>query len=225
MRLVHLEIEIEFAKEISDYSLQQKVYMAITGKKPKEDKQKAEQNVRIRFLRDKLAVRWDTKSFGAILEKAPNVNNFAEIVIPLLDRIHAIAPIGKLSSRNFTTYWLLPAPTYEFPALEQKYRETMIVPTALSRSATDSSIVLDINIKDGMLHHQSGAMGIEQLLDDYLLFKLEDVPKVFLFLWTGIEERKMIQYSSKEVQNYILRSFDHCKSHSDIFERIWREVL
>lgn len=225
MRLVHLEMRIDFAEQVYEYSLEQKIYKAITGRMPKEAEERPEQKVVLRFAKNKLAVHWDTESFGAILEQVQNVDNFIEIVIPLLNRINAVAPIGKLSHKILITHWLLPTPNYDFSALEQKYKETMIAQKPICEGTSDSSVILDISTSDGILHHQSGAMKIKQLVDEYLLFKLDNISKVFLFLWASIEEEKVVKYSSEEIQNYLLRSFNHCKSHSEAFERIWEEVL
>ena len=224
MRLVHLEIRVDFAEEIEEYSLEQKVYKAITGKMPRELEQKTKQPVLIRSPKRKQTVEWDTESCGVVLEEVPDINNFLKLVILLLDNINAVAPIGKLSRRNLITHWLLPAPNYDFKALEQKYRETIMVPKPFCQGTVDSSIILDISVRDGILHHQSGAMWPQQL-DDYLYFKAADIPKAFLFLWASIEEKKMVNYSSEEMQNYLLMSFNHCKSHSEAFERIWEGIL
>lgn len=225
MRLVSLQLEIEFAEEIREYSLEQKVHKAITDEMPEEAERQTQQRVGIRFTKNKLAVRWDTRSIVVNLEQVSNIDNFIEIVISLLDRINEVAPIGKLSRRNFITNWLLPAPNYNFSALECKYRETMIVQKPICEDTIDSSALLDISISDGILHHQSGAMKIKQLSDHYLVFKPDDVPAVFLFLWASIEEKKVVKYSGEEIRNYMIKSFNHCKSHSEAFERFWEEIL
>lgn len=225
MRLVHLETIIDFAGEIWEYSLKQKVYKAITGRMPRETEKRLDQDVFVRSPKKKLAVRWNTESFSAMLEQVSSVDYFSETIILLLDRINAVAPIDKLKCRTLVTYWLLPAPNYNFSALERKYRETMIVQKPICQDTIDSGVILDINISDGILHHQSGAMDIRQLSDDYVLFKLDGVPKVFLFLWASIQDEKVVKYSKDEMQNYLLRSFNHCKSHSEAFEQIWEGVL
>lgn len=225
MLLVQLRIEVDFAKKVSEYSLAQKVHKEITGKTPKEVEPLGEEKTVIRSPKRKLAVRWNNESFGVVLEQAPKIDDFVKKVINLADRINTVAPIGKMSRRQFITHWLLPAPNYDFTALERKYRETMIVQKSLYQGVVDSGVILDASIGDDMLHHQSGPMDIPQLLNDYLFFKSNDVPKFFLFLWASIIEQKMIQYSSEEMQNYLVRSFSQCKSHSDSFERIWEGIL
>lgn len=225
MRLVHLEIRVGFAEEIQEHSLEQKVHKAITGKIPRELEQKTKQPVLIQSPKRKQAVKWDTESCDIVLEEVPDINNFLKMVILLLDNINAVAPIDKLSRRNLTTYWILPAPNYDSPSLEQKYREIMLAQNEISSLAADSSAIFDIRIGELTLHHQSGPMWPQQLLDDYLHFKAADIPKAFLFLWASIEEKKVVKYSSEEIQNYLLRSFNHCKSHSEAFDRIWEGIL
>lgn len=225
MRLIHLEIRLDFAEEIHEYSLEQKVYKAITGKMPTEAEQKPKQPVLISSPKRKQSISWDTESSEVILEQVPNINNFVEIAVGLLSKIDAVAPIGKLSRRTFVTYWLLPALGYDFSMLEQKYRGSMISQKPICQGTIDSSVLLDINISGSRLHHQSGPMKIKQLFDDYLLFKLDDIPEVFLFLWASIEEEKVVEYSNEEMQGYLLKSFNHCKSHSEAFEQIWEGIL
>lgn len=225
MRLLGIELSFDFVEEIREYTLTQQVHKAITGRMPEESIQQVREEVLVRSPKRKLAVKWDSQSFGVGLEEVTNIDNFAEVIIPLLNRINEVAPIDQLTRRMIMTEWLLPTPNYDFAALEQKYRKTMMAPQPIQDSAFDSSIILDIKVKDWILHHQSGAMGIKQLLLDYLAFKPDNVPKVFLFLLASIAETKVVQYSSEEMRSFLVKSFALCKSHSDAFEKIWEAVL
>ncbi len=224
MRPLSIELRFDFAEKFREYSLSQKVRGAITGKAPEESKQQVEEEVLVRSLKRKLAVRWNGQSLGVVLEEIRNIDNFIEITIPLLNKINEVAPINNLTRRTVVE-WLLPTPKYDFAALEKKYREIMIGRQFVQNGTFDSSVVLDIKVNNWTLHHQSGAMGLKQLLDHYLVFKQEDLPKVFLFLIVGITDEKVIQYSSEEMHDFLTKAFKLCKSHSDAFEQMWEAIL
>ena len=226
MRLLSFEIEIEFAEEIQVPSLSQRVHQAITGRTPtKKYEETTVPDVHIRATKRKMIIDWDTSACTITLEHISSPQHCIDTILSLLKNIDTVAPINRLSSRTVTTYWLLPTPNYDFPSLERKYRETMMAQQTIQDGTFDSSVILDIKANKRILHHQSGAMGIKQLLDDFLIFKPDDVPKVFLFLLTSIVERKVIQYSSEEMYSFLANAFDLCKSHGDAFEQIWEERL
>jgi len=143
----------------------------------------------------------------------------------LLEKIVKIAPIGEISNRMFITHWILPAPNYDFASLERKYRETMIVENDISSVAYDSSVILDIGSDKRTLHHQSGAMAPPQLHQTYLRFKLDNVPKTFVFLEAAIWDKDVIQYSMKEMHSFMEKSLDDCVSHSKLFHQFWEGRL
>lgn len=225
MRLLSFEIEIEFAEEIRVPSLSQRVHRAITGKTPPQYQKPSEPGVNIRSIKRKLVVLWTTNSCSIQVEHFTSPGDCIHTIVTLLNTINAVVPINQFRKRLATTQWLLPAPSYKIAALEQKYRETMISRQFVQHSIFDSSVILDIKTNDWTLHHQSGAMGIKQLLDDYLFFKPENVPNTFLFLLASIIDEKMVQYSSEEIHDYLTKSFDLCSSHSNRFERIWEGIL
>lgn len=206
-------------------SLSQRVHQAITGRVPAKYEETTEPGVHIRATKRKMVIDWDTSSCTITLEHITRPDDCIRTLVSLLNTINTLAPIEQFRRRIFTTQWLLPTPRYDFVALEQKYRETMTSQQFVQDGTFDSSVILDIKVKDWILHHQSGAMGIKQLLDDYLVFKPDNVPNAFLFLLAGIMERKVVQYSSEEMHDFLANSFDLCKSHSNAFEQIWEDIL
>ena len=144
----------------------------------------------------------------------------------LLETINNIAPIGDLSERaSLVTFWLLPTKILDFKSLELKYRETIMTKQSLWNKTFDSSVILDVRVGNYILHHQSGAMKKSQLQDEYIEFKLRDIPNVFIFLMASISSKKMVTYKSNEINNFLKDSFEHCSQHSKLFENIWRELL
>lgn len=225
MRLVQLGIRLDFAEERRIYTVGQKVVEAITGEVPVEPDLPHTQGVKLRSSKRKLAIAWNPLRCVIASEDVSNLDTCIETILTTLEQISSAASIYKLSEKRVITYWILPAPSYDFPSLEQKYREIMIAQNEISSLASDSSAVFDIKMGKWTLHHQSGAMRPQQLLEDYLQFKPDDIPKAFLFLEASIVDKKVVEYSSKDIHNYSVVSLDYCKSHSDVFNRIWEGVL
>lgn len=226
MRLVQFGIRLDLAEERRIYTLGQKVVAAITGKIPTErEPEHATQGVKVRSSKRKLSIMWNPFWFSIALEDVPDLNKAAETILTTVDQISTVVPIYKLSKRQVSTYWILPAPNYDFPSLERRYREKMLAPNEISNSAADSSAVFDIRIGELTLHHQSGPMWPQQLLDDYLQFEADDIPEAFLFLEASIVEQKVVEYSREETLKHLAQAFEHCRFHSDAFQRIWKEIL
>lgn len=226
MRLVQFGIRLDFAEEGRIYTLGQKVYRAITGEVPSKPELGYTEGFKLRASKRKLAIIWNPHWCVVASEDVSNPDKCIETILTTLEQISSAAPIRKLNERRVITYWILPAPNYDFPSLEQKYRERMIAQNEISSLAYDSSAVFDIRIGEWILHHQSGAMDPQQLLgSDYLQFKADDIPKTLLFLDTSIVDKKVVEYSSKDIRNYLVASLDHCKFHSDAFHRIWEGIL
>ena len=226
MRLVQLGIRLNFAEEGRIYTLGQKVYTAITGEFPSKPAPEYTEGFKLRVSKRKLAIIWNPRRCIVASEDVSNLDKCIETILTALEQITSAAPIYKLNERHVVTYWILPAPNYDFPSLEQKYRAIMIAQNEVTGIAYDSSTVLDIRIGDWILHHQSGAMGPQQLLEgNYLQFKVDDIPKAFLFLEASIMEKKVLEYSSEDTRDYLARSLDYCKSHSDAFYQIWEGIL
>lgn len=225
LRLVQFGIRLDFAEEGRIYSIGQKVSEAITGEIPSKHEPKYEENFRLRSSKRKVAIAWNPLWCAVTSEDVSNLDKCIEIILTTLEQIRAAAPIYKLNERRVTTYWILPAPNYDFPSLERRYREKMLAQNEISSLAADSSAVFDIRIGELTLHHQSGAMLPQQLSSDYLQFKLDDMPEAFLFLEASIADKKVVEYSSEDIRNDLVASLDYCKSHSDAFHRIWEGIL
>lgn len=225
MRLLRAELYVEFTDEIKTPSLSQRVHQAITNRAPSGYEEIAEPGVHIRARKRKMVVDWDTSCCSVIVEQIADASESIDTIISVLDKVNAVAPMNRMQNKMVITNWLLPALNYDFLSLEQKYREIMMVNQPIQEGAYDSSVILDIKARRWTLHHQSGAMRTKQLLTDFIEFKPADLPKVFLFLLASIEEQKVLQYSREEMHQFLITSFELCKSHSDIFERIWEGIL
>lgn len=225
MRLVQFGIRLDFAEERRIYTVGQKVHGVITGKIPIEPEPPYVPGTLIRVSKKKLAIVWEPEGCLVALEDVSNLDKCIKTILTTLEQISSAAPIYKLNKRRVSTYWILPTPNYDFPSLERKYREIMVVQNEISSLAYDSSVIFEIRMGNWTLHHQSGAMWPQQLLETYLQFKLDDIPKAFLFLEASIIEEKVLHYSSEEMKYHLLKSFDYCKSHSSGFRRIWEGIL
>jgi len=88
-----------------------------------------------------------------------------------------------------------------------------------------SSVVVDLAVGKGVLHHQSCPMGPEQLFRGFQSFEREDIPQTFLFLYASFLDPRVIQVTDGKVQAFLERAFDQCKRHSNSFGRMWKECL
>jgi hypothetical protein len=222
--LIHSEIQLEFSEKFRAQSTSQQLYKALTGR-TQETGEQNEQAVVFRSVKKRQSVGWDTDSCAVIIESATNDEESIHKMIALLEKINQTAPIGKLSKTQFISYWILKSEEQSFKALEEKYRENFILPHPLWKNVYDSSVITDMKIdKNLILHHQSGAMESTQLRKDYAEFKVDGLPRVFLFLWTAIETNKIKDYSAASVSSFLSNAFRHCKLHAALFEEAWRQI-
>jgi hypothetical protein len=224
LRLIHLELALEFTEEFSSHSISQQLHKALTGK-TSSDKEPIEPGVELRSQKKRQLVTWDTSTCRVVTE---SISSYDECIIQmaaLIETINKVAPIGKLSKKEFISYWILPAENYSFKSLEQKYRENFIIQKPIWNNIFDSSVIIDMRIKDSVLHHQSGAMRIGQLRNEFSDFNLLSVPKVFLFLWAAIENNKVTEYSGTDIKQFLTESLYKCTRHSEQFEEMCGGIL
>lgn len=183
------------------------------------------EGVNIRVDKEKMTVAWNPIGCRITMENISDRDHCLKMILSGLQTIDSAAPIGKVSANRFFTHWILPAPQYDFASLERKYREIMIVPSDITQDTYDSTVILDIKADDLTLHHQSGAMEPKQLHKVYLKYKLDNVPKVFLFLEASIQEDKVVQYAGEDMQSFLTRSLEICTSHSEVFNKFWEGLL
>lgn len=184
-----------------------------------------ERGARLEVSKDKVSVIWQPTFCRIRIENVSNLKYCIDRIMSFLGEIDKVAPIGEVSSRIFITYWILPAPNYNFASLERKYRDTMIVENDISNVAYDSSVILDISADGRTLHHQSGAMAPPQLQQTHLAFKLDNLPKAFIFLEASILDNNVIQYLREEMHSFMESSLSDCISHSKLFGEFWEGRL
>jgi len=221
---VQFGLLLRFATEIHAYSHSQRILETL-GVKVTKTETLPERGVRLRVEQDKVAVVWQPNLCHITIENVSNPKHCIDVIMELLKGIVEIAPIDKTSRRMFNTFWILPAPNYNFASLERKYRDMMIVENEISSVAYDSSVILDISSGKWTLHHQSGPMAPPQLHQTYLRFKLDKVPKTFVFLEATMLDNDLIQFSLEETHNFMEKSLDDCVSHSELFHQFWEGRL
>lgn len=177
--------------------------------------------------REKFAINWEYGSLGLLKEDVRNVQDCINKFLETIKRINAIAPIQKLSARELRVDWMLPVDKkYSFRQLHTRYVTTFIRNRELLRKAVDSSVLLDINCEQGILHHESGPMKISQLKEDFRAFDTRrDHPKLFMFLQTEVENKQRVEYSEEDTIEFMRESFSICKSHARRFEKIMEAML
>ena len=221
LHLIHLEIGLDFAEEFRSYSISQQLHKALTGKLS-DAEELVEPGVIFRSPKKRQLVGWGTDSCRVVMESVTNPDECFGKMVALLETINKVAPIGRLSKRELVTHWILPTEGHDFKSLELKYRGVFIAQQPIWENVFDSSVIMDIKVRDLILHHQSGAMGTRQLKQDYAVFRLESIPRVFLFLWVTAESDKVVEYSGQDINRFLTTSFEHCKHHGELFEENWR---
>ncbi len=224
MQPVQFGLRLQFLEKIRRYSLSYEIFTTL-GKKLPEPEPNIERGVRLRLNEDKVSVTWDPTHCLITSENVLDKKHCIDRIISVVETINMVAMIEKLSSRRLQTCWILPTLQYDFVSLERKYRETMVTQNDVSNAAYDSSTIFDIRGDKWTLHHQSGAMEPRQLQQDYLHFKLDNVPKTLIFLEASIVDNNMIQYSREEMHSFMERSLENCISHMEEFNRIWEGHL
>ena len=223
MQLVHFSIELEFDKSTRLHTPAQKVFTALGGKtlktKPREP------GTNIRNEKQKNLINWQYEKCGIGLEKTEDPIECMRIMTQLMETIDNVAPIGKLQSTKIVTGWILPAPRHDFASLNELYMHTSISPKEFMQGTYDSSVILDSEIDDFIFHHQSGPMTQKQLLEEYLIYKRDNLPKVLIFLYTSATYTKVINYNKKEMHSVIENAFGLCERHSNSFSKIWEGYL
>ncbi len=227
MKPVRFALRLQFAEAIRTRSLSYQIFTAISGEVPKQEPALiTERGVQIRVEKDKATVLWLPTRCQIALEKLPDIpdvsgkKHYIDKTISVMETINEVAEIGKLSNRKLLTYWILPTPQYDFVSLQQKYSEMMITRNDISNTAYDASAILDIKKGQWILHHQSGAMEPQQLHEEYLNFKLDNVSKTFIFLEASLFDNNVLQYSKEELRSFMEGALEICISHMGEFDRI-----
>ena len=223
MKPIQFVLLLRFAEQKRTNALSSQVLEVLGGKIP-EKRQGTNvpmEGMELKVTAKKATINWDTNSCLVRSEELSNEERTIETILSFVDRINKVAPIEKIATRNFTVNWILPAPKHDFTSLEKLYRATMIAKNEISDLASDSSTVIDIKVDKRIIHLQSGAMETQQLIQNSLLLKMEEMERNFIFLETSVREKNMIQYSMRNTSKFIKVSLECAKSYSKSFEKIW----
>ena len=72
MRLIHLQIELDFAEEFHSYSISKQMYKELTGRLPRAVEESPEPGIILRSPKRKQLVSWDTNSCRIAMESVTN---------------------------------------------------------------------------------------------------------------------------------------------------------
>jgi len=218
---IRFETELEFSEETVPDTPAGSVFKALTGKKfPKKGKP-GEPGVRMRDEKEKTLVLWQYNYCSVLLEDEKDKNRCINRTIDILGKIDNSSKIGMLKSSSLITYWILPVKGVDFKELELKFRESFYKEAEIFNNCVDSSVFIDIEQENSIMHHQSGAMGIEQLTNDYRAFKFTGYEeKLFIFLLARMLNTSVIKYSKEGMRNFLSWSFEKSYNHAEIFGRI-----
>lgn len=226
MNLSYFEIHLGFSKKHKVATPASAIFRALTGKQEPSGDKPIEPGVRIRDEQQKQLIFWHYNSCTVLYEDRQDYDFCINGTVNLLDRIDKIAPIRELELMRFRADWILPVVNYDFKSLEQKYREHFIKQHAIFDNCYDSSVVIYMKRNKWTLHHQSGAMNIDQLQRDYRVFPMEKTKdKLFLFLSNKVESTETIIYSNKQMKGFLDEAFKMCKNHSELFQSMMEGIL
>lgn len=224
MQLVQLRLVIEFdERDTSLHTPARKVFQAFGGKVSKT--RPTEPGAHILSESDKAEITWDYDHCSIALEQIERYAESLKLIMNYLSIIDSVVPIGKLKVAELGTRWILPTTKYDFASLNRLYMQTILSQKDYMRDTFDTGVILDMRADDWIIHHESGPMNSKQLQEDYLHFKRENLPQVFMSLLVSVKSTNLLQYSVEQMDNLLARGFDCCSQHSDSFHNVWRDYL
>lgn len=222
--LSHFETHIHFSEKVNTPALS--VFRTLTGKTLPKAGRPHEPGIRIRNAQQKCLVLWNYDSCEVVYEDILDHNSCIKNTVELLDKINNIVPMPEVDLKRLEIHWIIPVAKYDFKSLEQKYREYFFKQYPIFDNCVDSSAIIDMRHNNSFLHHQSGAMNIAQLQDEFRAFPLpKSEHKLFLFLMTTVESSENVKYSNKRMKEFLDNSFEMCKNHSALFQSMMEEIL
>lgn len=225
MKLVHVDVIVIFARRKREEPAPVRVFKALGGRGRQPPPEKGE--VTISTIQDRTNIYWTREGCGILCEKVSSLDDCTDKIMGFLARVNKAVPIRQMAGIQFDTNWIIEANDYDFSELEKRYRKAMLItPTAVDGTIIDSSALFDIQLDpDSILHHQSGAMRLQQLEEDILFFDPEELPRTFLFLEAQVERREPMRYSDKGMRTVLSVYKAYCESHAAKIEKIWRKAI
>lgn len=221
MNLIRFETIIDIEERTRAVTPAYAIYKQLGGREMPKERLPREPGVNIRRGNEKYAVRWHYDSCSVLHEDNTDHKFCIKHTIEILEKINEVAPIGELSRLTLVLNWILPVQGKDFTSLELKYRNNFMKSSPIFENYVDSSIIVDMEWQDRVFTHQSGAMKILQLQEEYREFPTKKGhPELFFFLHTRMATKNVLTYSSKTVNQFLTSSFEKCKIHSDNFERV-----
>jgi hypothetical protein len=218
-------VNLRFTEGSRQYSPALKVFRAIGGEKAR-NKPISEPVTDMNITDEKVSIRWRHEGCRIAVESSRDIDQCIEKALLWLNQINEAVPMGTVAATELTTDWILPANGVTFAELESRYRgKTIAIRDGISEGTYDSSIILDAHVDDCVLHHQSGVMDARQLLGQYLAFKPEEVPPLFLFLLVGVTSKKEMEYTGRDMQKMLSTLSTYSVSHADAFNKMWKGVV
>lgn len=224
MSLVQFSIELQFDKTTQVRTPAYKVFNAFAmGEAPKI--KPMEPGALLKNEDHKFEIDWRYQSCKITLEKTEKRDVYVDLLLDLLETINSAVPIGNIRKTITGTKWIFPAPQYNYASLNDLYIRTVLSKHEFLQGTSDAGIILDGRIDNLDTHHESGPMEPKQLLERFLVFKHENLPKLFIFLYTTISYTKVLKYSVGEMREFLQSAINRCESCGDNFGRIWEDNL
>lgn len=221
MDLIQLRIRIDFdEKNTHIHTPARKVFTAFGARVPAQHPIEPGTQIKINDL--KAQINWNYERCLITLERTEKIDNGIDSMVSFLSTIDSVVPIVKIKSFELGCKWIYPAPKHSFASLNELYMQRVLSRADYLQGTYDTGIILDIKIDDWVVHHESGPMEPKQLLEQFLRFKRDNLPKAFIFLRVDGTYRNVIQYSEENIRNLIEKGLGYCKQNSKSFNELWR---
>ena len=225
MIISSVELILNFVENTQLRTPARAVFEALGGRAT-EERRPFEPGANLRDPREKMAIKWGYKSFNIVQEDVNDVPKCVSTFIKTIGTVNKVAPIGKISCKTFRVYWILPVNNYDSKTLETKYRQMFIKDSEIFSNFIDSTIVIDMKYDKWKFSHQSGAMDVAQLQNQFRVFNIkEGQAGIFFFLATTVTAEQLEEYSKGNIENFLNKAYEICKTHSDNFEGVMEGIL
>jgi len=226
MDISRFETSLDFSEKTRVITPAQAVMQRIGDKDVSKLERPREPGARIRDEKLKLALLWTYDDCSILCEDPSDYKQALSRTMSVLENINEVAPIGKMKLRRLRIYWTRPVTGYDFKSLERKYRGRFINESKIFDGCFDSSVIMEMKIGNFNLHHQSGIMDISQLQEQFRVFTMKQIEsRLLIFLSTTVSNTDVIEYSKRNIESFLLDSFDICQNHSNEFEKTMEEII
>jgi len=218
MKLAKITCEIRFLERIRLLDGYKAVYRDLLKKEPEEAERWLIPGLRIEDKEQKRVMVIDPIRSVINVEQPPNVGFCRDSVMQFFGSVNTRLGIPHVARYGLRSTWLQEFKG-TFDELLKTYKQRIFSSQGLAEKAFDVGAVFDYHGKDGhKLSVTTGPMQIEQLTSQFLVFKPESLPSVFLYVDVDLGDTRTKEFSEKYLRSF----FDEAVQEG---ERLSTEVI